>query len=671
MKRTTKHSLSGKMSWAITIPFIIIIFIMGLLSTYLLQVQLDEISRNGREGSLNFTVNLVTGQIDNSVSNYLRGVAESNRLLMEHFHSRFLANDLTSDEAQSEYARIILDPDYGKIGTTGYLAGVSSRGILEIHPLSPGVDASGHAFMQQAMAMKNGYLEYEWLNPGETAPRMKAGYLSYFEPWDIMVWASSYKEEFNVLVDEAELRQTLESLQVGQKGFVLLFDRSGRIAAGEESLRLAAGDGFVSLSDELRGTVSSDSAQLDFTGPQGRVMGIIAEIPDSQWIIAVFEYIGGYSRIVNLIRVMVLLAIVVASFLIIAVVRVLTTKMLKPLRQIQRVSQLVSQGDLSQSVDINTQDEIGAMGEYFNKVIDSYAHLVQDIREATLVLVESTHTLGASTQEISTTANQQAAAVKEILSTMEDSDTLSKGVAVKIQEVVKIANSTQELVEKGFTFIQGSLDKMSEIKQTNGNTIGGIKTLGNQIESIWEIVNIINGIADQTKIIAFNAELEAASAGEAGKNFQIVAGEIRRLADNTVDSTNEIKMKINEIQHASDKLIIASEEGTQRIKEGWDISQNIRGVFEDVLSSSEISAASAADIARSIKMQVSSFEQIFLTLKQISEGISNFVESTRTTSESTDGLKDIGEMFKDSIDKYTTASRTESEPEQMKGDVHG
>ena len=71
-------------------------------------------------------------------------------------------------------------------------------------------------------------------------------------------------------------------------------------------------------------------------------------------------------------------------------------------------------------------------------------------------------------------------------------------------------------------------------------TISGIKMLGEKIESIWDIVNIINGIADQTKIIAFNAELEASAAGEAGKNFQIVATEIRRLADSTVSSTNEI-----------------------------------------------------------------------------------------------------------------------------------
>jgi methyl-accepting chemotaxis protein len=390
-----------------------------------------------------------------------------------------------------------------------------------------------------------------------------------------------------------------------------------------------------------------------FKSDKGEVLSSWMGVPDTDWVIVLNEFTSEYDSVVNTIRLMVLLAIIGASVVVIFTVRFLMRRFLAPLKDIQQVSQAVSKGDLSQHIAQISDDEIGEMASFFNQVIDAFALLVGDIRRATHVLLEATNTLRASAQEISSTGNQQAAAVKEILSTMEDSDTLSKNVAVKIQEVVKIANTTQESVEKGFTYIQNSLDKMTEIRETNGNTIGGIKTLGNQIDSIWEIVNIINGIADQTKIIAFNAELEAASAGEAGKNFQIVAGEIRRLADNTVDSTNEIKKKINEIQHASDKLIIASEEGTQRIREGWDISHSIRGIFEDVLSSSEISAASAAGIAHSIRMQVSSFEQIFLTLKQISEGINNFVDSTRMTSESSNELQDIADRFKESIDRYT------------------
>ncbi len=164
---------------------------------------------------------------------------------------------------------------------------------------------------------------------------------------------------------------------------------------------------------------------------------------------------------------------------------------------------------------------------------------------------------------------------------------------------------------------------------------------------------MINGIADQTRIIAFNAELEASSAGDAGKNFQIVATEIRRLADSTVASTGEIKDKISEIQNSSDKLIIASEDGTEKISEGWELSDKLQSVFKEVHDSSELSAKSAEQIALSIDQQVSAFEQILLTLKQISEGIDSFVVSAKATTDASARLRDLADSLHGVIEEST------------------
>jgi methyl-accepting chemotaxis protein len=276
------------------------------------------------------------------------------------------------------------------------------------------------------------------------------------------------------------------------------------------------------------------------------------------------------------------------------------------------------------------------------------------------VLNDSVQNLSSSSQEIASTSNEQAAAVKEIVSTMEDSDQLAKSIAAKINEVTEVTNSTKEVVNKGFAIIKDTLSKMSEIKESNLETITEIRSLGDRIESIWDIVNMINGIADQTKIIAFNAELEASSAGDAGKNFQIVATEIRRLADSTVSSTGEIKSKISEIQNSSDKLIIASEDGTVKITEGWELSDRLQQIFEDILSSSEVSAISADKIAVSINQQVSAFEQILLTLKQISEGIDNFVVSTQSTTESSEKLREMADMLISVIEEYDVKNGSEA-----------
>ena len=288
-------------------------------------------------------------------------------------------------------------------------------------------------------------------------------------------------------------------------------------------------------------------------------------------------------------------------------------------------------------------------------------NVLNNAGETAAVLLDSVQGLTVSAQEISTTSNGQAAAVKEIVSTMEDSDLLAKSIATKVEDVTGMTDTTKNIVKNGFAIIQDSLDKMNEIKVANADTIREMRALDTRIESIWDIVNMINVLADQTKIIAFNAELEAKSAGEAGRNFQIVANEIRRLADKTVASTNQIRAKIDEIQQSSDNLITTSEAGTIKIEEGWEHSKNLEQLFGQILDSADVSDKAADQIALSINQQVSAFEQILLTLKQIAQGIESFVVSTNATTSAAETLQDIANKLYAMIEEHTGQGGKEHE----------
>jgi methyl-accepting chemotaxis protein len=325
----------------------------------------------------------------------------------------------------------------------------------------------------------------------------------------------------------------------------------------------------------------------------------------------------------------------------------------------------ISKGDIPESITKEYKGDFNEIKNNLNQLIQSLEEIIGEIRSGTGVLLDSVQDLTVSAQEISSTSNQQAAAVKEIVSTMEDSDQLSKSITGKISEVTQMTTTTKSVVDDGFSVIQESLAKMDDIKGANAETITEMRSLGEKIGSIWEIVNMINDIADQTKIIAFNAELEASSAGDAGKNFQIVASEIRRLADSTVASTSEIKTKISEIQHSSDRLIITSEEGTTKIEEGWQLSKNLQKLFENVLNSSDVSAKAADQIALSIKQQASAFEQILQTLKQISEGIDSFVVSTRSTTDASETLSKMADTLHSIIENFVGGNMTAQEDEEL------
>ncbi len=289
----------------------------------------------------------------------------------------------------------------------------------------------------------------------------------------------------------------------------------------------------------------------------------------------------------------------------------------------------------------NLEDETAYNLYLINGILHRLQSISDDAAAAGHALFDSIQELSVSSKETTATSVEQAAGVKESVSSMESAEALSETISDRIAKVTAAAKQTTSNVQDSFKVLTGNIQKMTEITESNLETITGIKTLSDKIEKVWGIVAIINTIADKTRIIAFNAELEASTAGETGQNFHIVANEIRRLADSITDSTKEIRRRITEIQHSSDNLIITSEGGTERIREGTELFLSLQDKFKGIQSSSEITAESASDIQQIIDAQSASFIQIVTTLQQISAGVDNFTHSTKTVSVSAENLRQI------------------------------
>lgn len=233
--------------------------------------------------------------------------------------------------------------------------------------------------------------------------------------------------------------------------------------------------------------------------------------------------------------------------------------------------------------------------------------------------------------ETQSTVVEQSTGVREIVSTMEDANRLAHNIETSINDVTESAEKTALDVSDGSGLLEGNRKEIQHIETINEETIKGIVELNDRIESIWEVVNIINNIADQTKIIAFNAELEATSVAKT--DFKNVSMEIRRLANTTMDSTKQIKQKINEIQDAANALIQSSHQTTEKIQKGAGLINSLEERFENIKESTQENATSANEIKMLVNQQTAAFEQIVTTLHQISSGIENFSISTRSILE--------------------------------------
>ncbi|MCL1815097.1 MAG: methyl-accepting chemotaxis protein [Treponema sp.] len=314
----------------------------------------------------------------------------------------------------------------------------------------------------------------------------------------------------------------------------------------------------------------------------------------------------------------------------------------------------LNENDLTMSLQINSRDEFGELMTAFNGFLDILRSTFGSFKQSAQLVANSVFDLSSSSKEITTTANEQSASVSEIVSTMESSKNLSEQIAFKTTEVADLAKETQELSSKGAELREANQNMMEDIRRQNQKIINEIRNLSDMIIRISEAIRIIDSIADQTKLIAFNASLEASSSGEAGARFSVVASEIRRFADNVAESTQEIKQKIEEVQGASQTLIAEANSGSKQIEIGYERMSEQKIVFEDIVDNSQNVATRSQQISNLSKQQELASSQIFSALKEISAGVKQFVIATSSTSKTAESLNGMSEELKGKVEKYRT-----------------
>ena len=197
-------------------------------------------------------------------------------------------------------------------------------------------------------------------------------------------------------------------------------------------------------------------------------------------------------------------------------------------------------------------------------------------------------------------SNNQADGTEKIESINIENVNIAVEIIKKNRSVANIASKMEKDVFKGFRLLEKNVKKMGDIKEKNSGVINGIISLGSKVNKINEIVRAITTITDQTKVIAFNAALEAAGAGEKGTRFSVVAAEVNRLAENIAILARQIREQVEEIRSSSSSLIVYSEEGSDRIEEGYKLIKDLEDTFKDIRAGAEITSYQAKTITEEL-----------------------------------------------------------------------
>ncbi|MBP5979947.1 MAG: methyl-accepting chemotaxis protein [Halomonas sp.] len=347
----------------------------------------------------------------------------------------------------------------------------------------------------------------------------------------------------------------------------------------------------------------------------------------------------------------------------------LTGSLIRPLTHFQRqLKQITHSLDLSRRVETDDRAELGDLANQTNALLARLSQAIlavsNNAQALTRVADQLAQTAGLSgvrggditheaNQTMAAAVEEMASSVAEITSTMEELSTSSTQIADHSQSVVDVANHTLERSRKGSTAMQLLQVKMQNIRSDSEHSLAEIVALGTKSKQINKVMELINTLAAQTKLIAFNAALEASSAGESGRRFSVVASEIRRLADSVTDSTQEIESHTDDIQNAINRLVVASEKGASSIEEGVDVSMSTAQDLDALLKAASQTSSAAQQISLSTQQQKTASNQVVIALRDIDMASSRNAQSVRSITEISQEMIQMSAELNSLVQEFT------------------
>lgn len=309
--------------------------------------------------------------------------------------------------------------------------------------------------------------------------------------------------------------------------------------------------------------------------------------------------------------------------------------------------------DLTTTVPVSTTDEVGELAGWLNEHIAKLHEIIRMVSEVTGELHAHAGTISGTMNQQTSFAAQLSSSVAEMTSTMEEFSSTASQIAQHSQGVVELADKTLADSRKGSEEVESLTDKINVINRDIQANLTEIVELGRKSKEINKVMEIINDIANQTRLIAFNAALEAASAGESGKRFGVVAVEIRRLADNVVESTAEIEGKITEILDAVNRLVMSSEKTSVMMLEGQESAGHTVSMLTDMVGGVEEATDAARQISLSIQQQQIASSQVVLSIREIEQGVRQSTDSARQTNVVASELADLSSKLTALVKTFT------------------
>ena len=356
-----------------------------------------------------------------------------------------------------------------------------------------------------------------------------------------------------------------------------------------------------------------------------------------------------------------------------------TKKLLSPIKDIQTAISKVSNGDLTTTINVKSKDELGELSHQFNEMTETLSSLIKEARLVTDKVyqssteflqiagntVQSANQFSMSIHQVTESLEYQTASSEESARVMEEMATGIQRAAESASTIAMKSEDTLSQTQNGKHLIQQAVNQMQNINQTVGSSAEVVTKLGTRSQEIGQIVSVISEITEQTNLLALNAAIEAARAGEAGRGFAVVADEVRKLAEQSKVAATKIVNIIQLTQVDTKRAVEAMTKGTMEVSTGVQVIDDVGNVINQIVESTKLVSEEIQESSAVYEEMSAGSEEVNATVDEIAHAAKNsltiFKELSSETEKQLQSMKimeesshTIAEMVKNLEEKLNT-----------------